>query len=221
MKRQLPGPSEIGRFKNEFEILRSLRIEGVSKVLELEEHDHRLVIVFEDIPGMPLRGMIDGNLMNLKDFLQMAVRITEILGQIHESDIIHKDINPSNILVEQDSREIKIIDFGISTMLSHEIPSIKSPNMLEGTLAYISPEQTGRMNRLVDYRTDFYSLGATFYHLLLGELPFEAKDSLEMIHAHIAKSPRPPHIRNKNVPIPVSDIIMKLLSKKRRRSLPE
>ena len=213
MKTQMPGPSEVGRFKNEYEILRALKIEGVSNVLKLEEHDHRHVIVFDDFQGVPLRKIISNNGLQLKDFLQLAARITEILGEIHESDIIHKDINPSNILIDPENNRVKIIDFGISTSLSHEIPSVKSPNLLEGTLAYISPEQTGRMNRLVDYRTDFYSLGATFYHLLLGELPFESKDALEMVHAHIAKSPRPPHIRKKDVPLPVSDIIMKLLAK--------
>ncbi len=213
MKTQMPGPSEVGRFKNEYEILRALKIEGVTSALNLEEHDHRHIIVFDDFQGVPLRTMISNNGLKLKAFLQLAGKITEILGEIHESDIIHKDINPSNILIDLETQQVKIIDFGISTSLSHEIPSVKSPNLLEGTLAYISPEQTGRMNRLVDYRTDFYSLGATFYHLLLGKLPFESKDALEMIHAHIAKSPRPPHIRKKDVPLPVSDIIMKLLAK--------
>jgi len=106
---------------------------------------------------------------------------------------MHKDINPSNIVWNPDTNQLKIIDFGISTELSREHPEIRNPNVLEGTLAYMSPEQTGRMNRAMDYRTDLYSLGATFYHILTGQLPFQTEDAMEMVHCHLAKMPVLPH----------------------------
>jgi serine/threonine protein kinase len=108
----------------------------------------------------------------LTEFLRLAIRLTAILGRIHHHHLIHKDINPSNIVWNPQTSQLKLIDFGISTALSREQPDIRHPNVLEGTLAYLSPEQTGRMNRALDYRTDLYSLGATFYHLLTGQLPF-------------------------------------------------
>jgi predicted ATPase/GAF domain-containing protein len=143
----------------------------------------------------------------------MAANVTAILGEIHAGNIIHKDINPSNIILHPETGQVKIIDFGLSTVLTRESTTLKSPNVLEGTLAYMSPEQTGRMNRSLDYRTDFYSLGATFYELLTHQLPFESTDALELVHYHIAKQPTPPHQINPEIPKVVSDIVMKLLAK--------
>jgi serine/threonine protein kinase len=139
--------------------------------------------------------------------------VAEILGAIHAGNIIHKDINPSNIVYNPATGQVKIIDFGISTVLSRENPTLSNPNVLEGTLAYMSPEQTGRMNRAIDYRTDFYSLGATFYELLTGRLPFVTGDAMELVHCHMAKVPVPPHEVNPQIPKVVSDIVMKLLAK--------
>jgi serine/threonine protein kinase len=150
--------------------LRSLDSEGVIKVINLEEFSQRRAIIFEDFTGEPIRNFISDKGFPIGEFLHLAIQIAEVLGQIHDTNIIHKDISPSNILFNPKTGKIKIIDFGSSTSLSHEIPSILAPNLLEGTLSYISPEQTGRMNRLIDYRTDFYSLGATLYHLILGFL---------------------------------------------------
>jgi PAS domain S-box-containing protein len=213
LKREYPTSDEILRFENEFKILRSLDSEGVIKVINLEELSQRRAIIFEDFTGQPIRNFISDKGFPMGEFLHLAIQIAEVLGQIHDTNIIHKDISPSNILLNPKTGKIKIIDFGSSTSLSHEIPSVLAPNLLEGTLSYISPEQTGRMNRLIDYRTDFYSLGATFYHLIMGVPPFESNDPLELIHAHIAKSPTPPHTIDKSIPIALSDIIMKLLSK--------
>ncbi|HEY9302029.1 MAG TPA: AAA family ATPase, partial [Phormidium sp.] len=133
--------------------------------------------------------------------------------QIHKANIIHKDINPSNIVYNPQTKQLKIIDFGISTQLTRETPILKNPNVLEGTLAYISPEQTGRMNRALDYRTDFYSLGVTFYELLTGKLPFETEDALELVHCHIARQPVPPHEIEPQIPLIVSQIVSKLMAK--------
>ena len=150
---------------------------------------------------------------SLPEFLNIAIKITEILGHIHSSNIIHKDINPSNIVFNPETGILKIIDFGISTQLSRENPTLKNPNVLEGTLAYMSPEQTGRMNRSLDYRTDFYSLGVTFYELLTGKLPFESTDALALVHCHLAKVPVSPREINSEIPKAVSDIVMKLMAK--------
>jgi serine/threonine protein kinase len=149
----------------------------------------------------------------LEEFLLLAIATTEILGQIHRANIIHKDINPSNIVYNPQTKQLKIIDFGISTQLTRETPSLKNPNVLEGTLAYISPEQTGRMNRALDYRSDFYSLGVTFYELLTGQLPFETTEALELVHCHIAKVPSSPYQLVPEIPHVVSDIVMKLMAK--------
>jgi PAS domain S-box-containing protein len=213
IKREYPTSNEILRFENEYNILRSLNFDGVIKAISLEEFNQRRAIIFEDFIGEPIKSFISDKGFPVGEFLDISIQLTEILGRIHEKNIVHKDINPSNILLNPKTGKIKIIDFGSSTSLSHEIASLLAPNFLEGTLSYISPEQTGRMNRLIDYRTDFYSLGATFYHFLLGFPPFDSDDPLELIHAHIAKNPTPPHTLEKSIPPSVSDIIMKLLSK--------
>ena len=114
--------------------------------------------------------------ISLLEFLPIAIQVADILGKVHAANVIHKDINPANIVFHPETKQTKLIDFGISTLLSRQNPTLKPPNVLEGTLAYLSPEQTGRMNRVLDYRTDFYSLGVTFYELLTGKLPFETID---------------------------------------------
>lgn len=130
--------------------------------------------------------------MPVSTFLPLAVKLTQILGEIHTANIIHKDINSGNIVLNPNTGVVKIIDFGIATQFNRTNPTFTNPHVLEGTLAYLSPEQTGRMNRLLDYRTDFYSLGVTFYQLLTGHLPFATTDILELVHCHIAKQPIPP-----------------------------
>ncbi len=153
--------------------------------------------------------------MDLSSFLKIAIRIAEALEEIHKINIIHKDIKPSNIIVNPQSGEVKLIDFGVASRLSRENSFLQSPEHLEGTLRYMSPEQTGRINRFVDYRSDLYSLGATFYEILTGEPPFASLDSMELIHHHIAKIPVSPREKNKsrNIPIELSEIVMKLLAK--------
>jgi hypothetical protein len=139
--------------------------------------------------------------------------LTDILGHIHQQNIIHKDINPANWIFNPSTWQVKLIDFGIASVLPRENPTLKNPNQLEGTLAYISPEQTGRMNRALDYRSDFYSLGVTFYELFTGKVPFETMDAMELVHSHIAIKPPSPIDINPELPMAISDIIMKLLEK--------
>ncbi|MBE9187508.1 AAA family ATPase [Microcoleus sp. LEGE 07076] len=218
LKEDYPTPAELTRYKQEYEITRNLNLDGAVKAYGLEPYQRTLAIILEDLGAFSLRQLLDSHIesnsdFSLPEFLKNAIKITEILGQIHSSNIIHKDINPSNILFNPETGILKIIDFGISTQLTRENPTLKNPNVLEGTLAYMSPEQTGRMNRSLDYRTDFYSLGVTFYELLAKQLPFETTDALELVHCHLAKVAVSPREINSEIPKAVSDIVMKLMAK--------
>jgi len=215
LKQDYPMPASLVRYKQEYEITRNLNLESVPKTYSLERYQNSLVIIFEDSGGESLKLGLASQKLTLQEFLLTAIKITRALGQIHQHNIIHKDINPSNIIINSTTGLVQIIDFGISTVLSRENPTLKNPNVLEGTLSYISPEQTGRMNRAIDYRTDFYSLGVTFYELLTGQVPWDYDDAMELVHCHIAKQAVPPHEINPEIKIPkaVSDIVMKLLEK--------
>jgi serine/threonine protein kinase len=217
LKEDYPSPAELTRYKQEYEITRSLNIDGVVKAYSLQDYQRTLVIILEDFGGESLTKLVNEleaeSSMPLAKFLCLAIAITEILGRIHATNVIHKDINPGNIVFNPETGIVKIIDFGISTQLTRTNPTFKNPNVLEGTLAYMSPEQTGRMNRTLDYRTDFYSLGVTFYELLTGQLPFTTTDILELVHCHLAKQPIPPHQVKADIPPVVSGIIMKLMAK--------
>jgi predicted ATPase/signal transduction histidine kinase/GAF domain-containing protein/tRNA A-37 threonylcarbamoyl transferase component Bud32 len=213
LKQDYPTPEELARYKQEYEIIRNLNLEGAIKAYSLEPYQRTLAIILEDFGGSSLKVLQQQRHFTLAEFLHIGIQIAEVLGKIHTAHIIHKDLNPSNIVFNPTTGQVKIIDFGIATVLSRSHPSLKSPQVLEGTLAYISPEQTGRMNRSLDYRTDFYSLGVTFYELLTQQLPFETLDALELVHCHIAKQPIPPHELNPEIPLVVSNIIMKMLAK--------
>ncbi|NET61737.1 MAG: serine/threonine protein kinase [Symploca sp. SIO2E6] len=219
LKQDYPTPAELTRYKQEYEITRHLNlVEGIVKAYSIREYHRGLVIILEDFGGNSLRMLLNDlratqEVMSLEEFLPLAIQVAEILGQIHSRNVIHKDLNPGNIVLHPETGQVKIIDFGISTQLTRENPTLKNPNVLEGTLAYISPEQTGRMNRALDYRTDFYSLGASFYELLTGKLPFTTTDVLELVHCHLAKQPVTPHKLNAEIPLAVSAIVMKLMAK--------
>ncbi|NEQ27659.1 MAG: serine/threonine protein kinase [Microcoleus sp. SIO2G3] len=235
LKQDYPSPQELTRYRQEYEITRFLNIEGVVKAYSQQDYQRTLVILLEDFGGESLeywmRQQLDFCPMPLSVFLKMAIAITDTLGKIHAAHVIHKDINPGNIVFNPRTGVVKIIDFGIATRFSRTNPTFKSLHLLEGTPAYLSPEQTGRMNRMLDYRTDFYSLGVTFYELLTGQLPFPTNDLLELVHCHIATPPIPPHeVRGMGygvwgvgrdgssstrhtIPKAVSDIVMKLMAK--------
>ncbi|MGB0385857.1 MAG: AAA family ATPase [Ardenticatenaceae bacterium] len=210
-----PSPEKIAWFKREYEVTRDFNLAGVPEVYSYESEQNRWLIVLEDFGGESLKRLRLAGSLELADFLTLAIKVTDILGQIHAKQIMHKDINPANIVFNPTTRQVKLIDFGISTVLERENPTAaaKNPNVLEGTLSYISPEQTGRMNRPVDYRTDFYSLGVTFYELLTGQLPFESDEPLELVHHHIAKQPVAPHDLVPDIPVPISSIVLKLMAK--------
>ncbi|WNG14775.1 AAA family ATPase [Cystobacter fuscus] len=207
-----PGASEHERYRREFAILQRLRdVRGVPRPYAHERIHERPVLLLEQVQGEPL-SEATGQPMEVSRFLSLALSLVSTLAEVHGHDIIHKDIKPSNILLEP-SGEARLIDFGAATLQRVEHQEAAPAHLIEGTLAYMSPEQTGRMNRVVDYRTDFYSLGVTFYELLTGRRPFQAKDALEWFHAHLAQRPKPPHELNPQVPPALSALVMKLLAK--------
>jgi predicted ATPase/signal transduction histidine kinase len=221
-----PTPAQIAQLLHEAEILKDLNFPGIVKLYKLEKYNHFPVLILEDFGGISLKDFLSNNQIELQQFLQIGIKLAETIGQLHEHHIIHKDIKPSNIIVNIETGDVKIADFAIASLLPGENPALNHPNLLEGTLAYMSPEQTGRMNRAIDYRTDFYSLGITFYEMLCGELPFNATDPMELVHCHIAKTPVSPGENRKQkvkdrinqtesdeIPQAVSDIVMKLLAK--------
>ena len=214
LKEDYPTASELTRYRQEYEITRSLAdVEGVIDVYGIEPYQRTYAILLEDIDGRSLKDLYLGKALPLRTFLSLAIQLAGVLGHVHQRSIIHKDINPTNILYNPARGSVKLIDFGIATQLSRENPTLKNPRVLEGTLAYISPEQTGRMNRVLDYRSDFYSLGVTFYELLTGKLPFPSSDPLALVHCHIAHQPVPPHEIAPQVPETLSRIVLKLMAK--------
>jgi predicted ATPase/serine phosphatase RsbU (regulator of sigma subunit)/tRNA A-37 threonylcarbamoyl transferase component Bud32 len=213
LKQDYPTPAELTRYRQEYEITHELDLAGVIKGYGIEKYQNTLVIIFEDFGAESLKQLIAECPLTLKEFLPLAILLCDSLGQIHAANLIHKDINPSNLVWEPVASLLKIIDFGIASRLPRENPTLKTPEQLEGTLAYISPEQTGRINRSLDYRTDLYSLGVTYYEMLTGFVPFAATDAMELVHCHLAKKPAPVCEVNHDVPPIISDIVLKLMGK--------
>ncbi|MCU0546563.1 MAG: trifunctional serine/threonine-protein kinase/ATP-binding protein/sensor histidine kinase [Oscillatoriaceae cyanobacterium Prado104] len=219
LKAEFPSLEQITRLKNEYKITQHLEVETIVKSYSLETYRNRLALILEDFGGCALSQIISNSKkLNLTEFLNIGIQLASALNSLHQNGIIHKDIKPSNIIINQETGTVKLTDFSVASRLSKENPQINSANLVEGTVAYMSPEQTGRMNRTLDYRSDFYSLGVTFYEMLTGELPFNSNDILELVHCHIAKHPAPPcelgnHAESREIPQVVSDIVMKLLAK--------
>jgi serine/threonine protein kinase len=210
---EYPHPIDVANLKYQYEITKDLKLSGVVNCLNLERYRNSFALIMEDFGGQSLNYILASIKNDIIGFLKIAIQLAETLDQLHKQQIIHKDIKPKNIIINTTIGVAKITDFSISSRLSRENQTINNPNGLEGTLAYISPEQTGRMNRSIDYRTDFYSLGATFYEMLTGSLPFVATDPMELVHCHLAKQPVPPIHLNPEIPKSVSDIVLKLLAK--------
>ncbi|RMH71121.1 MAG: PAS domain S-box protein [Cyanobacteria bacterium J007] len=208
-----PSPSDLSRYQQEYDIIRHFQNPGIVQAYGIENHQNSLAIILEDFGGESLRKLFQIQSFTLLESLEITLKIVRALGVIHRAGVIHKDLNPSNIIWNQERDLLKIIDFGISTTVDRETQPLRNPHILEGTLAYMSPEQTGRMNRLLDYRTDFYSLGVTLYELLTGQLPFVASDAIELVHAHLAKTPVSPHEIHRQIPPVLAAIVLKLLAK--------
>jgi predicted ATPase/serine phosphatase RsbU (regulator of sigma subunit)/tRNA A-37 threonylcarbamoyl transferase component Bud32 len=212
LKDEYPLPQEILRYRREYETLCSLKIDGTPRPIGLEKINNRLVLIVEDIGGRDLKTLANTRTFTLKQLLKIATGVTRILGEIHAADLIHADIKTSNIIFNPEIDRLQVIDFGSVRTLTGA-GSMADNRSLAGTLSYMSPEQTGRMSRQIDGRTDFYSLGVVFYELFTGRLPFETADALELVHAHIARQPPRPGDVNSEVPDGVSDVIIKLLAK--------
>jgi diguanylate cyclase (GGDEF)-like protein len=210
---EYPQDKDISAFFREFEITRKLTGSKIIRVYSIEKYNNSYAMVMEDIGGMSIAQIIQNVKLNFIEKISLAIKIAELLIQTHQHNIIHKDINPSNIIWNRSNNLIKLIDFGISTELTRELAQPVNLNILEGTIEYISPEQTGRMNRPLDYRTDLYSLGVTLYELFTGVLPFKGDDDAEIVYCHIARTPVPLNEVDKNIHELLSDIIIKLLSK--------
>ena len=213
MKEGVGDDSLTAAFYNEYEIAKSLEIEGVPRYFRKEHLDGRPAIVLSYFEGKPLGALFSGQPVDLGLFLDIARQASSILAKVHQNKIIHKDINANNILYNPETEQVQVIDFGISSNFDLRTQQLGNPENLEGTLAYISPEQTGRMNRVVDFRTDLYSLGVTFYELLTGRLPFEKDDSMELVHCHLARRPLPPCELDGQIPEALSNIVMRLMEK--------
>ncbi len=212
LKSEYPTLEEITRLRHEYKVLKDLAIKGVVKSYDIEKYQNGFALILEYFSGQSLSQILISRQLTIPECLQIAISLAETLIDLYQVAIIHKDIKPSNIILDFEIGQVKLTDFGFSSRLLLEKHTISNPNLLEGTLAYMAPEQTGRMNRSIDYRTDFYSLGVTLYEMLTGTLPFTSHEPLELVHCHIAKQPVPPHLLLQ-IPQPVSDIVMKLLAK--------
>lgn len=210
---QFPSAVDVATLRHEYDVLKNLNIAGVIHTHSLEMYQNRPALILEDIDGRPLKHHIQSQKIDLFTFLDIAIKLSTALGELHNHNVIHKDVNPKNIILNLINRQMRLIDFSLSSLLPVETAKISHPDVMEGTLAYMSPEQTGRMNRTMDYRTDLYSLGVTFYEMLTGVLPFYSEDPLEMVHWHIAKAPLSPSEINPNIPETLSRITLKLLAK--------
>ncbi|MFZ5353058.1 MAG: AAA family ATPase [Bacillota bacterium] len=214
LKDEYPSMLDIAKLKYEFEINKRIHGDGIVYIYSIEQFNNTPVLVIEDFGGESLKSFIRKKTMDLKSFILIAKMLAKALVNIHKHNVVHKDINPNNIIINPNTFETKITDFEISTFLSDENQAIDHFSGLEGTLPYISPEQTGRMNRPIDCRADFYSLGITFYEMLSGSLPFTSDDALELVHCHLAREPLPLYLCNQSIPRQLSDIVMRLMEKK-------
>ncbi len=213
-----PTYQELVNFRHQYTITKNLSIPGVLRSYSLEEEctdpgRRGYALVMEDFGGTVLSQYRQTDRLDLNDILQIAIQLAATLQALGQERIVHKDIKPANILIHPVSKEVKLIDFSIASLLPWETTEILSPNLLEGTLAYLAPEQTGRMNRGIDYRSDFYALGITLYELLTGQLPFDTPEPLDLIHCHLAQTAIPVQEIAPAVPVVVSQIIAKLMAK--------
>jgi histidine kinase len=209
---EYPPERELASFELGYKIGRKVAGGAVVEHLALLPFGNGLAMVTEDFGGSSLE-RIDTSSWSVARRLRVGARVAAALRRVHDFNVIHKDIKPHNVVINVDTDEVKLIDFGIASQLTREHPSLKTPGRMEGTLRYVSPEQTGRMNRSIDSRSDLYSLGVTLYELLCGRMPFESTDPMELIHGHLALVPVAPAELDPTLPPAVSRLVMRLLEK--------
>src|ERR1700750_3042099 len=202
----------VARLEHEYALKCELDADWAARPVALTHYHDRMTLVLEDPGGTPVDQLL-GRPLDVSHFLRIAIPLTRALRRVHERGLIHKDIKPANILVDAANGGVWLTGFGIASRLPREHQAPAPPEVIAGTLAYMAPEQTGRMNRSVDSRSDLYALGVTFYEMLTGTLPFTAADPMEWVHCHIARQPVPPNEQIPDVPVPLSAIVMKLLAK--------
>jgi PAS domain S-box-containing protein len=209
---QHPTAATLDRLAHEYGLKEELDPEWAVRPLELIREGGRTMLVLEDPCGEPLERLL-GVPFDTDHFLSLAIDITVVLGKLHRRGLLHKDIKPANIMVNCADGRVRLTGFGIASRVPRERQAPGPPETIAGTLAYMAPEQTGRMNRSIDSRSDLYAVGVTFYQMITGSLPFTAVDPLEWVHCHIARKPLTPSNRLGNITVPVSEIVMKLLAK--------
>jgi serine/threonine protein kinase len=202
----------VERLEHEYTLKGELDADWAARPVALTRYNDRLTLVLEDPGGVPVDRLL-GRPLDVSHFLRIAIPLAGALRRVHERGLIHKDIKPANILADAASGGVWLTGFGIASRLPREHQAPAPPEVIAGTLAYMAPEQTGRMNRSVDSRSDLYALGVTFYEMLTGTLPFTAADPMEWVHSHIARQPMPPDERVGSIQRPLAGIVMKLLAK--------
>jgi len=207
-----PALETLKKIEYEYSLRDELDSAWAVRSVALTEHRGLTTLVLEDPGGEPLDRFLPGP-MEIKQFLRLAVSAAKALGGLHKRELIHKDLKPTNVLVNPETCQVRLMGFGIASRLPRERQAPELSEFIAGTLQYMAPEQTGRMNRSIDSRSDLYSLGVTLYEMLTGTLPFTASDPMELVHCHIARQPTPPRLRFASIPDAVSAIVMKLLAK--------
>ena len=213
LAQEYPSAAQVARLRREFALLRRIDSEAVARPLALETFGHRLVLVLEDRGAAPLRRQLVRRRLPLGEALELFIALAGAVRDVHDAGLIHKDINPASILWDGGSGRVQLLDFGLASEFKREQAPALGANALEGTLAYMAPEQSGRMNRPVDYRSDYYALGVVFFEVLAGRPPFEARRPLDLIHCHIAVLPPRLDQLQPQVPAPLADVVARLLAK--------
>ena len=210
---EFPRPSSVARLRHEYALGVALKLPGVVSYLDVVEARNSVVLVLEDFGAISLAGLLKEGALPLDKLLALAVGLARALGELHGEQLVHHDISPGNVFYNPVTGSVKIGDLGLTSRVQRSRQVAVPPERLEGTVAYVSPEQTGRMNRAIDYRTDLYSLGAVLYHLMTGRIPFEGDDLMSIVHGHVAKDPVPPHEIRADLPEALSRVVLKLMAK--------
>jgi predicted ATPase/signal transduction histidine kinase len=210
---EVESARDVAALRHEWEVLDGLDLEGVEHAVALERCGASLALVLGDAGPRSLAERLSAGPLGISEFLEVAAQLSEALARLHAVQRIHRDVNPSNVVLDHEGTHATLVDFGVASILDELSVEAKSPRQLEGSLPYLSPEQTGRTSSSVDHRTDLYALGATFYEMLTGSPPFVSNDELELVHADLALRPIPAHERSRHVPRVLSELVSKLLAK--------